>query len=199
MRPVGSLRRRLDALLQQVVLDRTAADVAAEWEAESAGAIRAADIADSPFLLAATSVEAAAAELLRRRDRWGITSWCTHAPSGPALADVAAVVRALEAERAHPRRRHRPPGATCPTTVARVVSLVPSLTEASRRPRPACWSAPRTGARTPPTSTSTRVRGTKNPDVDRVVALAPDLVVANAEENRDADLDALRAAGSPSG
>ena len=91
----GLAPARLDALLQQVVLDRTAADVAAEWEAESAGAIRAADIADSPFLLAATSVEEAAAELLRRRDRWGITSWCTHAPSGPALADVAAVVRAL--------------------------------------------------------------------------------------------------------
>ena len=63
---------------------------------ESAGAIRAADIVDSPFLLAATSAEEAAAELLRRRDRWGITSWCTHAPSGPALADVAAAVRGPE-------------------------------------------------------------------------------------------------------
>jgi ABC-type Fe3+-hydroxamate transport system substrate-binding protein len=41
----------------------------------------------------------------------------------------------------------------------------------------------------------TRVRGTKNPDVDAVVALRPDLVLANAEENRADDLDALRAAG----
>ncbi|MFF2652329.1 helical backbone metal receptor [Streptomyces sp. NPDC058045] len=40
-----------------------------------------------------------------------------------------------------------------------------------------------------------RVGGTKNPDLDRVLALAPDLVVANEEENRPADLDALRTAG----
>ncbi len=37
--------------------------------------------------------------------------------------------------------------------------------------------------------------GTKNPDVDAIVALAPDLVCANAEENREPDLAALRAAG----
>ena len=43
----------------------------------------------------------------------------------------------------------------------------------------------------------TRVRGTKNPDVAAIVALAPDLVVANQEENRRDDLDALRAAGVP--
>jgi ABC-type Fe3+-hydroxamate transport system substrate-binding protein len=41
----------------------------------------------------------------------------------------------------------------------------------------------------------TRVRGTKNPDVELIRALAPDVVIANAEENRAADLDALRAAG----
>ena len=40
-----------------------------------------------------------------------------------------------------------------------------------------------------------RVRGTKNPDVAAVVALRPDLVLANAEENRPTDLDALRTAG----
>ena len=40
-----------------------------------------------------------------------------------------------------------------------------------------------------------RVGGTKNPRLDDVVALRPDVVVANAEENRAADLDALRAAG----
>ena len=31
--------------------------------------------------------------LLRRSERWGITSWCAHAPSGPALAQVATAVR----------------------------------------------------------------------------------------------------------
>jgi hypothetical protein len=41
----------------------------------------------------------------------------------------------------------------------------------------------------------TRVRGTKNPRVEQVVSLAPDLVLANAEENRAEDLEALRAAG----
>ena len=41
----------------------------------------------------------------------------------------------------------------------------------------------------------TRVRGTKNPDVPAVIALHPDLVLANEEENRLVDLDALRAAG----
>ena len=87
----------LDALLQQVVLDRTADDVAAEWEDETQGAIKASEVADSPFILAATSAEAAAAELLARRERWGITSWCTHAPSGPALAQVIAAVRACGA------------------------------------------------------------------------------------------------------
>jgi probable F420-dependent oxidoreductase len=83
----------LDALLQQVVLGSTAADVAAEWERESQGAIAAADVVDSPFFLAAPTAQDAAAELIRRRDRWGITSWCTHAPSGRALAEVLRAVR----------------------------------------------------------------------------------------------------------
>lgn len=40
-----------------------------------------------------------------------------------------------------------------------------------------------------------RVGGTKNPKVDRIIALAPDLVLMNEEENRIEDADALRAAG----
>jgi ABC-type Fe3+-hydroxamate transport system substrate-binding protein len=40
-----------------------------------------------------------------------------------------------------------------------------------------------------------RVRGTKNPDVEAVLALRPDLVIANEEENREVDLQQLRAAG----
>jgi iron complex transport system substrate-binding protein len=39
------------------------------------------------------------------------------------------------------------------------------------------------------------VGGTKNPKVDRIVALAPDLVLLNEEENRREDADALLAAG----
>jgi hypothetical protein len=39
------------------------------------------------------------------------------------------------------------------------------------------------------------VRGTKNPDLDAIIALKPDLVIANEEENRVPDLEALRSAG----
>ena len=39
------------------------------------------------------------------------------------------------------------------------------------------------------------IGGTKNPDVDAIVGLAPDLVVVNDEENRVEDADALVAAG----
>ena len=80
----------------------------------------------------------------------------------------------------------------------RIVSLCPSITEtlvaigglrrlvaATRfcvRPEGLLWGLPRIG-------------GTKNPDVRRIVDLAPDLVFANEEENRKEDVDALRAAG----
>jgi ABC-type Fe3+-hydroxamate transport system substrate-binding protein len=42
-----------------------------------------------------------------------------------------------------------------------------------------------------------RVRGTKNPDRAAIEALRPDLVVVNREENRQLDVDRLRAAGIP--
>lgn len=41
----------------------------------------------------------------------------------------------------------------------------------------------------------THVGGTKNPDVDAIVALGPDLVILDREENRIEDHDALVAAG----
>ena len=41
------------------------------------------------------------------------------------------------------------------------------------------------------------VGGTKNPDVERVLALCPDLVVANVEENRKRDVERLIDAGVP--
>ncbi len=40
-----------------------------------------------------------------------------------------------------------------------------------------------------------KVGGTKTPDVERIVALAPDLVLLNEEENRLEDAEALAAAG----
>jgi ABC-type Fe3+-hydroxamate transport system substrate-binding protein len=39
------------------------------------------------------------------------------------------------------------------------------------------------------------VGGTKNPDVEAIIGLAPDLVIVNDEENRIEDADALAAAG----
>lgn len=42
-----------------------------------------------------------------------------------------------------------------------------------------------------------RIRGTKNPDRSRIVALHPDLVIADQEENRARDVQALTAAGIP--
>lgn len=80
----------------------------------------------------------------------------------------------------------------------RVVCLVPSITEAlfalnwggavvgvtdwCERPAEALTPVPRVG-------------GTKNPDVRKIVALAPDLVIANHEENRRIDVDRLLAQG----
>src|SRR5450432_2463851 len=42
-----------------------------------------------------------------------------------------------------------------------------------------------------------RVGGTKNPDVERIIAMKPDLVIVNQEENRLEDAEALKAAGIP--
>ena len=82
-----------------------------------------------------------------------------------------------------------------PASVSRVVSLVPSLTEAVAVTAPGLLVGATDWCSHPADLDVVRVRGTKNPDVDAVVALRPDLVLANAEENREQDLDALRAAG----
>ncbi|MDN3267693.1 helical backbone metal receptor [Streptomyces sp. MA15] len=77
----------------------------------------------------------------------------------------------------------------------RVVSLVPSLTEAVAVSAPGALVAATDWCTHPAGLDVVRVGGTKNPAVDRITALAPDLVIANEEENRPPDLDALRAAG----
>jgi ABC-type Fe3+-hydroxamate transport system substrate-binding protein len=82
-----------------------------------------------------------------------------------------------------------------PARVRRVVSLVPSLTEAIAATAPGLLVGATDWCTHPAGLDVVRVRGTKNPDTGRVIALEPDLVVANFEENRPADLDALRAAG----
>jgi ABC-type Fe3+-hydroxamate transport system substrate-binding protein len=79
--------------------------------------------------------------------------------------------------------------------VTRVVSLVPSLTEAVAVSLPGALVGATDWCSHPADLDVVRIGGTKNPKVDRIVRLAPDLVVANEEENREPDLAALREAG----
>jgi ABC-type Fe3+-hydroxamate transport system substrate-binding protein len=85
-----------------------------------------------------------------------------------------------------------------PTVPGRLVSLVPNLTETLWWWHLADRVVGRTEWCTAPPSAfpgSVTVRGTKNPDVAAVVDLAPDLVIANEEENRELDVARLRDAG----
>jgi len=79
----------------------------------------------------------------------------------------------------------------------RVVSLVPSLTEALAATRPDALVGATDWCTHPADIEVTRVRGTKNPDVASIRALEPDLVIANQEENRELDVRRLREAGVP--
>jgi ABC-type Fe3+-hydroxamate transport system substrate-binding protein len=85
-------------------------------------------------------------------------------------------------------------------TPQRIISLVPSLTEVlfafglgphivgitdyCTEPQPEVCSKPTIG-------------GTKNPNVQTILRLAPDFVVANVEENRRQDIEYLQAHGIP--
>jgi ABC-type Fe3+-hydroxamate transport system substrate-binding protein len=82
-----------------------------------------------------------------------------------------------------------------PADVRRVVSLVPSLTESVAETRPGLLVGCTDWCTHPHDLDVARIGGTKNPDVDAIVALAPDLVVANEEENRAPDLQSLRDKG----
>jgi ABC-type Fe3+-hydroxamate transport system substrate-binding protein len=77
----------------------------------------------------------------------------------------------------------------------RVVSLVPSLTEAVAGSAPGLLVGATEWCTHPADLAVTRVRGTKNPERAAIIALAPDLVVANREENRKLDVVRLRDAG----
>lgn len=77
----------------------------------------------------------------------------------------------------------------------RVVSLVPSITEALASVDPDGLVGATDWCTHPPRLDVTRVRGTKNPDLAAIRALAPDVVVANMEENRELDVRRLRETG----
>lgn len=78
----------------------------------------------------------------------------------------------------------------------RIVSLVPSLTEAVAVSAPGLLVGVTDWCTHPADlGDAERIGGTKNPDVERIARLRPDLVIANEEENRAPDLAALRAAG----
>ncbi len=82
-----------------------------------------------------------------------------------------------------------------PASVRRVVSLVPSLTESLAVTAPGLLVGATDWCTHPADLDVARVGGTKNPAVQDVLDLGPDLVLANEEENRTVDLDRLRAAG----
>lgn len=89
----------------------------------------------------------------------------------------------------HPVTLERPP--------QRVVSLVPSLTESLATTQRHRLVGATQWCTHPADLDVARVRGTKNPDRDAIRALAPDLVLANKEENREHDVRLLREAGVP--
>ncbi len=93
----------------------------------------------------------------------------------------------LEDDIGHPLELERQP--------ARVVSLVPSLTEALAATVPAALVGATDWCTHPSELDVARVRGTKNPDHRAILRLRPDLVIANREENRRVDVERLRAAG----
>ena len=81
--------------------------------------------------------------------------------------------------------------------VTRIVSLVPSLTESIAATRPETLVGATDWCTHPADLDVVRVRGTKNPDRQKIIDLKPDLVLANREENRELDIRKLREAGIP--
>ena len=80
----------------------------------------------------------------------------------------------------------------------RIVSLVPSFTELAAALRLSKRLVGVTRFCTDPPEVTAPIRkvgGTKNPDIERIIGLEPDIVLANREENREEDVLALRDAG----
>lgn len=84
-----------------------------------------------------------------------------------------------------------------PDVPRRVVSLVPSLTEAIAATAPGILAGATEWCTHPPDLAVPRYRGTKNPDVRAIIAARPHLVVLNKEENRELDHRRLTEAGIP--
>lgn len=80
---------------------------------------------------------------------------------------------------------------------ASVVSLVPSLTDAIETTAAGLIVGATDYCTYPLSLQVARVGGSKYPRVGAVLELAPDLVVANAEENRREDVERIRADGIP--
>ncbi|GAB78073.1 hypothetical protein SAMN05421595_0590 [Austwickia chelonae] len=81
--------------------------------------------------------------------------------------------------------------------VERVVSLVPSLTEAVACTDPALLVGATDWCTHPTGLSVARVGGTKNPDISRILELDTHLVIAGKEENRRVDVEALQNSGVP--
>jgi ABC-type Fe3+-hydroxamate transport system substrate-binding protein len=80
----------------------------------------------------------------------------------------------------------------------RVVSLVPSITEALASVRREALVGATDWCTHPADLDETleaRVRGTKNPNLETIRQLRPDVVIANREENRELDVRRLRESG----
>jgi ABC-type Fe3+-hydroxamate transport system substrate-binding protein len=90
-------------------------------------------------------------------------------------------------------------GAPCALTAPprRIVSLVPSLTEAVAVTAPDLLVGATDYCTHPANLDVRRIGGSKYPQVEAVLELSPDLVLANEEENRAEDVAALRDAGIP--
>jgi ABC-type Fe3+-hydroxamate transport system substrate-binding protein len=84
-----------------------------------------------------------------------------------------------------------------PAAPRRVVSLVPSLTEALAATDRAQLVGATDYCTHPADLDVARIGGSRFPDLDKVTALAPDLVLANAEETQPADIERLRRLGIP--
>jgi ABC-type Fe3+-hydroxamate transport system substrate-binding protein len=82
----------------------------------------------------------------------------------------------------------------------RIVSLVPSITElcAALGLEQEVVGITRFCVAPPDWYRSkTRIGGTKNPDTEKIIALRPDMVLANKEENTASDIETLTRAGIP--